>query len=184
MAQHYTTARPYAKAVFEAAEASNSADAWAQVLQSMTLVASNATVLQLLINPKVTFTELLDMFKSAANKYAQAAVTQLDKKLDNLLKLLHQQKRLAIMPDITELFLRMMAESRGIIKVDVFSAQELDDAQKAQMAAALAQRFNSEIELNYAINEELIGGALVRAGNWVLDGSVRGRLTRMGDSLL
>jgi len=183
MQHFYTTARPYAKAAFEEAVQNGQLQLWAELLQSLALIAQDDEVQSMLINPNVSSEALIDMFTAGAKQFADHAFTTLGEKVTNFLTLLRKNKRLALLPDIAELYLRMYAEQQGVVQVQVYSATALDDSQRAELETSLSKRFNSDVKPTYSIDETLIGGALIRAGNWVMDGSIRGKLNRLNEHL-
>lgn len=183
MAHNYTVARPYARAIFMEAKAKGQFSEWQQSLEILRAVVWNYDVRRALSNPKISrdrWTTLLLEFVTDQVKNISASFKQ---ELENFLHLLSERKRLQLIPDIQTLFHALVLQNQGILNVEVFSAFPLEDAQKEKLLKELERKFNSKVQADYRSDESLIGGALVRAGNWVLDGSIRGKLERLAEGL-
>ena len=170
-------ARPYARAVFEIAKASGAYARWSYSLALMAAVVSNDSVAGLLDNPRLTR-------KDAGNLVIRACGEDIRDDEKNLLHLLAENDRLAELPMIATLYARFRDEAEGTVEAEVISAQPLSDAQKAAIAAALKQRLGREVQLNCSVNEDLVGGAVIRAGDLVIDGSAAEHLRQLSSSLI
>lgn len=175
MAHFYTIARPYAKAAFEEAKASNQLTRWADFLKQASLVTSDPQAHALLVSPELTADQWIKFFVDTLK------ITE--KSLINFIEVLAKNKRLNLIPDIAQLFLQFLAAEQGRVDIEVFSAADLTDQQKQNLQKALEQRFKAKIHIAYLQDPSLIGGALVRSGNWVMDGSIKGKLARLSESL-
>jgi len=176
MAEKATIARPYAKAAFEYAREHQSFDRWSQVLATAAAVVSDERAAHLLTNPRVKAEDLVDLI-------ADVCGGALDEHGRNFLLTLATNRRLALLPNIAELFETLRAEVENVLDVQLVSAVQLDDAQRQRMSEALKKRFKREIRLHCAIDLSLIGGAVVRAGDFVIDGSVKARLERLASAI-
>ncbi len=183
MAKHYTIARPYAKAVFEQAKADDQLETWSSVLQGLALTANDEQVIHLWHNPKVDDHVLNDLFFQVCLSSMKDLTGKLGDRLKNLIAVLVMEKRLEILPDIRDMYHRLLAAHKNIVEIDVISAFELDDAQQKQFYAPLEKRFNSQVSITFKEDKALISGALLRSGNWVLDGSIRGKINRLSETL-
>jgi len=105
---------------------------------------------------------------------------ELDDEGRNLLRLLAENDRLAVIPDIQQIYEGLRAEAEGEIEATVTSAFELGDEQRDRIAEALGKRLNRKVRIVSTVDKELIGGAIIRAGDLVIDGSLRGRVEKMG----
>lgn len=176
MSELSTAARPYAKAVFELARDNNQLPEWSEKLAFLAIVARDPTMRALLDSPTLTT-------EQAAQLIVDIAGDTLDTAGQNLIRLLAENKRLVVLPQIADQFEQYKREAEGKIETEVVSAAPLSEAQKNEIAQALGTRLGREISLVCTIDEELIGGAVVRAGDLVIDGSIRGRLASLANAL-
>lgn len=183
MAQLLTIARPYAKAVFEQALEDQQLEQWQIVLRVMSIVSRDARVQRLIHNPELE-KETLEHFYFDITLQAIPNLSDLVKtRLINLLKILILEKRLIAIPDINILYLRKLAEHEHRLRVRITSAQPLTEKQQKAIEAALRARFKLNMTVHYSEDSELIGGAVIRSGNWVMDGSVKTTLARLRRTL-
>jgi F-type H+-transporting ATPase subunit delta len=172
MADKSTIARPYAKAAFEQARDKGRLGPWSQALRTSAAVVGDSRVEALLGNPRVTPEEL-------AALVIEIAGAELDEQGRNFVSTLADNRRLALLPEISALFDELKGEAEGIVDVAVTSAAPLDDSERGKLAAALERRLGRSVRLQCATDPALIGGAVLRAGDMVIDGSLRGRLERI-----
>ncbi len=172
MADKSTIARPYAKAAFDEARDKGQLGPWSQALRTAAAVVSDSRVEALLGNPRVTPEEL-------AALVIEIAGPELDEQGRNFVRTLADNRRLALLPEISALFDELKGEAEGIVDVVVTSAAPLNDSERGKLAAAPERRLGRSVRLQCATDPALIGGAVLRAGDWVLDGSLRGRLERI-----
>lgn len=175
MAEASSLARPYAKAVFELAQQAGSFDDWSQRLQALAQVTENDTVQQAIAAPGVDQQQLVEAITAAAGSE--------DAQLRNLVALLAENGRLTASADMAEQYEALRAEAEKVTQAEVVSAAELSDAQRDAIAARLKEKLGTDVALTTSIDEALIGGAIVRAGDLVIDGSVRAKLERLASSL-
>jgi F-type H+-transporting ATPase subunit delta len=175
MAEQATIARPYARAAFEAASAAGALPQWDQVLARASACVADPRVAALIGNPRVNTADLLQMIAEVAG----AA----DIHERNFLELLTANRRLALLPAIAAQYRAMRADAENTLDVTVTSAMPLTPEQSAKLSAALATRLKRQIRLSTEVDAGLIGGAIVRAGDFVTDGSLRGRLERLAIGL-
>ena len=176
MADKTTIARPYAKAAFEEAKSTNQLGAWSDTLQTASIVVQDPRVQRLLGNPSVTNAEL-------AKLVADLSGPKLDCQGRNFVQTLADNRRLAYLPEISTLFNELKDEAEGVIDVTVTSAAPLDKTQQDTLAVALQRRLKRQIRLHCEVDPALLGGAVLRAGDLVIDGSVRARLDRIAYEL-
>src|SRR5579862_7228083 len=176
MADKTTIARPYAKAAFEEAKVHNQLEPWSETLRTASTVVQDARVQRLLGNPAVSNAEL-------AKLVADLAGPQLDGQGRNFVQTLAENRRLAYLPEISTLFDELKDEAEGVIDVTITSAAPLDKAQQDTVASALQRRLKRQIRLHSETDPALLGGAVLRAGDLVIDGSVRTRLERIAYEL-
>jgi F-type H+-transporting ATPase subunit delta len=176
MADKTTVARPYAKAAFEEAQKDKRLAPWAESLETAALVVQDPRVQVLLGNPTVSNDDLAKLVLDLAGK-------QLDEHGRNFVQTLAENRRLAYLPEISTLFDELKDEAEGVVDVTVTSAAPLENGQRETLAAALRRRLKRQIRLKCATDPTLIGGAVLQAGDLVIDGSVRTRLNRIAYEL-
>jgi len=175
MAEIATIARPYAEAVFKVADGEGKLTAWAEVLDRLAAVAENAAIRELLGDPNVTPDQLYGVLAGAAGDVPAEA--------QNLLRVLIENGRVAVLPVVRDLFVALKHEREGIVDAEIATAFPLDDAQLATLVSELEARFKRKVKPNVAVDQDLIGGIKVVVGDEVIDGSVRGKLAAMAAAL-
>jgi F-type H+-transporting ATPase subunit delta len=176
MADKTTIARPYAKAAFQEAKAANRLGPWSKALRIAATVVQDPRVRNLLGNPAVSNAEL-------AKLVIDLAGPQLDEQGRNFVQTLAENRRLAYLPEISTLFDELKDEAEGVIDVTVTSAAPLENGQLEALSTALQRRLKRQVRLQCETDPSLIGGAVLRAGDLVIDGSVRSRLDRIAHEL-
>jgi len=186
MADSNTIARPYAEALFELARAGGNLDGWSTSINVASDVMADGRVAKFLANPSLTDERRLDfltgLFRKAGGDSSVLAGD--DRQGRNFLKLLLEYRRIAVLPEIAEHFDALKAEVENTVDVTVTSATTLNEAQKQAIAEALKVRLGREVRLDAALDENLIGGAIIRAGDIVIDGSLRSRLQSLSNALV
>ncbi len=172
MAEKTTIARPYARAAFEIASAEGELRAWSEMLVAAGLIVNDPGVKPLLTNPHVTPEQVAGLVADICGKLV-------NKDRRNFLLLLAESYRLNVLAQIAEIFNRLRAEAENVIDVDITSVVPLDDKRKKAFVSALKKRLGREVNLRCATDRSLIGGAIIRAEDLVIDGSVRGRLEKL-----
>ncbi len=182
MAETTTVARPYARAAFEHAQARKGGlKKWSEVLAAAAAVAADPAMQNAFADPALTVPERADVFLDVVRSVAgDKAVSEA---FGNFVRLLAENRRLVLLPDIVAMFEALKAEAEKSIRAEVVSAFPIGDEQKTRLAAALKQRLQREIELEVTVDESLIGGAIIRAGDVVIDGSARGQLANFATAL-
>ena len=185
MADIATTSRPYARAAFSAAEdaarAGGAGGAGALAQWEEFLGVAGAAVLDpqlapLIGSPRVMPRELVQFLLELAGRPAGGAE-------QNLLSLLAENRRLRLLPEIAAQFAVLRAEAEGEADVELLTAMELTPEQLQTLTAALTQRLRRKVRIEQKLDRTLIGGAIVRHGDLVFDGSLRGRVERLGVAL-
>ena len=174
MADKSTIARPYAKAAFEVAGAGR-LGAWSEGLRAAAATVSDPRVQALLGNPRVLPRQLADLVAGVADR--------LDEDGRNFIRTLADNHRLECLPEVAARFDELKAEAEGTIEVEVTSATPLSEAQQRALAGALERRLRRTVHLRCTLDPALIGGASVRAGDLVIDGSLRSKLERIAHQL-
>lgn len=176
MSELATLARPYSSAVFKRAKETASAARWSEQLAFLSAVMNSKEMSALVDNPKVNKDRLTDMLLDVGKGH-------IDNEGVNFLKLLVQNNRLALLPDIAKLFEEQKAEDEGYIAVEVLTAFAFTKEAQQKFAATLEKTLSKKVHMNVTLDKSLIGGVLVRAGDRVIDGSVRGQLQNLQKAL-
>ena len=172
MSELTTAARPYARAVFETAQESGELADWSDALSLLGAVVSNKEVGQLLSNP--------NMAKQAgADALISLCDSKLNKKAENLVIMLSENNRLLLLPEVSAIFETLKDEAEGSVEARVATAKALTKAEEEAIAKALKKRLGRDVKLNVSVDESLLGGAIIHAGDLVIDGSLQGRLKKM-----
>jgi F-type H+-transporting ATPase subunit delta len=175
MAEATTIARPYAEAVFRIADQNGRLPAWSETLTNMALVAETPEMQQLIGNPQVTRAQLADLFI--------AACKGLDGNGMNLVRLLVDNGRLVVVPQIRDLFEELKREREGMLDAQIRSAFPMNEADTRALVVDLERKFGRRVKASVEVDPELIGGVMVVVGDQVIDGSVRARLAAMSAAL-
>ena len=173
MSQTLTLARPYARAAYQAARDTGSTGDWSQALAFAARVAADPKVNDLLGDPRLT---RADAVKLLSPDHASETVR-------NFLGLLAQNGRMKLLPEIAGLFEQYRAEAEQIVRARITSAAPMSEAELGSLTAALKRRFGREVEVETGVDASLIGGAVIDAGDVVIDGSVKGKLARLEAAL-
>lgn len=177
MAEAATIARPYAKAAFMAARDAKALPAWSAALQLGSAMMADPRVADLVTNPKLGLDQLVTLFAGLAG------TGDTDAHWQNFVRLLATNKRLEVFRDIAALFELLRAQYENELDVQVTSAVAMNAEEQAGMVAALKKRFRRDVRMSLAVDSSLLGGAVIRAGDLVIDGSMRGRLDRLASDL-
>ena len=176
MSELATLARPYAAAVFKRAKETHATAKWSQSLAFMSAVLMNKDISVVVDNPKVNKQRLLELMLDICQDH-------INDENENFLKLLIHNNRLNLLTPIAKLFEAYKAEDEGYIDVEVISAYSLSKEAKHDLTTTLEKTLGKKTHMNVTVDKSLIGGVLVRAGDKVIDGSIRGRLQQLAKRL-
>lgn len=176
MSELSTLARPYAEAVFRIAQGENDLAGWSARVQSLALIVSDAQLARLISDPAVSAEQVAGLLIEVAGSDLGASGA-------NFVHVLAENNRLSLLPEIYAQFEALKANAEGTLEATITSAQELTQAQIDDLVAGLKAKFNRAVNVQVAVDPELIGGAVVAIGDQVIDGSVKGRLQRMSFAL-
>ncbi|WP_227815217.1 F0F1 ATP synthase subunit delta [Nitrogeniibacter aestuarii] len=175
MAENVTIARPYAEAAFKQADGAGALGPWSEAIERMALAASDPQMMDLINDPKLGEDKLADLFVGV--------VGDLDDTQKNFVRVLVENERLQVLPEIRDLFVELKNEREGTLDADIESAFELDDATLNTLTQTLEAKFKTKLNVSVSVNPELIGGVTVTVGDDVIDASVRGKLANMAAAL-
>ena len=170
-----TIARPYAKAAFDFAVEKKAVDKWLTMLTFAAEVAQNAEIKDL-INSNLNAEKMAEVFLAVCGD-------QLDEQGQNLIKVMAVNGRLSVLPAVVLEFAALKAEQDREIEAEVVSATKLTKQQMAKIQASLEKRLDRKVKLNCSVDKALMAGIIITAGDLVIDGSVRGRLSRLAETL-
>jgi F-type H+-transporting ATPase subunit delta len=176
MSEAITTARPYAQAAFDEAQKLADLKGWSEALVYLAEAITHPEVRSVVTSPRVAKSKVESLMEGILGEQANAQQR-------NFVRVLVDNQRLLLLPEIVVLFESLRAEAEKTVNVVVDSAFELSDTQKEKIISSLKTRMGREIKLVCKVNKELLGGVVIRAGDKVIDGSARTRLGEMANAL-
>jgi len=171
-----TLARPYAKAAFELARSDDKLADWDEMLSAVAIATTDEVMANWLLSPHSTAEKAVEII-------VETLGADVDPRFQGFLGVLASNDRLSLCSEISRMFEQLRADAEKRLQVRVVSAVALQDADTERMRSALAIRFDREITLNNEIDSDILGGAIIYAGDQVIDGSILGRLKRLEVSL-
>ncbi|MEY4767594.1 MAG: hypothetical protein RL637_233 [Pseudomonadota bacterium] len=176
MSELLTLARPYSIAVFKLAQQHQQTQVWSEMLQLLAFVVQDSQIQLLINNPKISKSKLIQLFL----EITQGHFTEQGQ---NLLKLLISHNRLILAPQISILYEQHKAQVEGYIEVNVQTAYPFSDSEANSFKLSLEKRWAKTVHMNVSIEPSLIGGFRIKAGDQVIDGSIKGRLQQLAKRL-
>ncbi len=176
MAEKSTIARPYAEAIFQLADSKGQLKEWSDMLQTVALIVADADMHSVIGNTSVNKAQLAQLIIDVAGD----VLTDSGR---NLIKLLAENRRMDVVAEITAQFETRKAEAEKTVEAEMVSAQEVSAQQQTMIAEKLKVRLGREVSLKCAVDESLMGGAIIKAGDMVIDGSVSGQLNKLSVEL-
>ena len=169
-------ARPYANAIFSLAQEKGNMAEWSEQLQLLAAVIDDAQMAKIISDPAVSSDQLVELVVGVCGK-------NFTSESQNLVKLMVRNERLAAAKELSAQYQVLRDEAEQVIEAQLITASDVDEKQKEAIAAALSKRLGKSVKLNAEVDESLIGGAIVRAGDWVVDGSVKAQLSELVGAL-
>jgi F-type H+-transporting ATPase subunit delta len=176
MADAITIVRPYAVAAFRLAKEKKTLEKWSEMLGFAAAVASDPQMKAVIDNPKVVASDLERLFLSVCEK-------KLDKAGENMIKLLVEYGRLALLPEVATAFEELKALDEGVLEAEITAAVKPSDSEVKALVKRLETKFGKKIEASVKVDPEIIGGIKIVIGDTVIDASVRGQLQEMAYAL-
>ncbi len=176
MSELSTLARPYAEAVFRLAQSENDLAGWSSRVATLAAIVSDAQMANLIADPAISVDRIVALM-------VEVAGASLGERGANFVKVLADNDRLSLLPEIATQFETLKARAEGTLEATITSAQPLSQPQIDDLVAGLKAKFNRAVNVQVAVDESLIGGAIVTIGDQVIDGSVKGRLEKMAFAL-
>ncbi len=176
MAEKSTIARPYAEAIFSLAKEQSELKSWSGMLSDVATVAENETMKAVISNTNVGKSQLADLVLDICG-------SELSDQGKNLIRLLAENRRLSLLGEIAAQYEVLRAEEEKTIEAEVVSAFEVSDAQQKQIAEKLKARLGREVTLSCRVDQSLLGGVVIKAGDLVIDGSTIGQIRKLSIEL-
>ena len=176
MAERATIARPYAKAAFEYARDAKAFAEWSQGLKVAAEIVADPRVSVLSTSPSLTAADLAGFVTDLGGANFNGG-------MQNFVRVLAENHRLPLLPEIAAQYEELRAAVENTVDVEVTSAVALDAAQSENLKRALNERLKRQVRMQNSVDSSLLGGAIVRAGDLVIDGSLKGRLERLATEL-
>ena len=175
MSELITAARPYAKAAFLSASEHDAYDIWDEKLALLERVVSENKVKSVISGPRLSREEKVQLVIGLCHPVSE--------EVENFVKIMAENDRLSLMPQIRVLFEELRRYAGGVVKADVVSATELDEVKINKLRNALEKRFNKSVSVNVSTDQSLVSGVLIRVGDIVIDGSLKGRIEKLTHAL-
>lgn len=176
MSSEYTISRPYAKAAFEHAMANDKLVSWFEMLEGSAMIVQNKDFARLLKDPTVPSTSVLELLFSVGQ-------TAFDEDFKNFLSVLSENKRLSFLPHIFKHYEKLRSQAEQVVNVELTSAFPLSESHQLQFADVLKKRMKCEVILTCKSDQSILAGAVIKAGDLVIDGSLRGKIARLSDAM-
>jgi F-type H+-transporting ATPase subunit delta len=181
MEESKTIARPYAKAVFDIALANKQLNEWSKFLQACSQVVSNSEMANLISSPGA---DVKALAKSIYELAIEIANTKENKSFLSFVVVLAGNARLRVVSEISNQFDSKKRIEEGVVEVTITSAIDIGDESLSKIKQALKEKLNKSIEVIVEKDEQLIGGATIRVGDHMIDGSVRSQLSNLNRFLI
>lgn len=181
MSDFETASRPYSKAIFELAAEQKNLQFWSDVLQLAASLADDKSLQDLVAMPSILSSDVADMFVSVMSSVKDGP--EIDQNVKNMLALLAENDRLMALPEIAKGYEALKQEAEGSIEVFVTSARKLTVKQEKEIVKKMKHRLGKEVSITSEVDESLIAGAIIHAGDLVIDGSSRGQLSKLTSQL-
>ena len=176
MIEPTTLARPYARAAFEHARAAGDLAVWQTALSELAAITAEPKVAAAMRDPNQTAAQRAATLSGLAGDAVPSVVA-------HLLAIMADNGRLSLLPEVAMLFNQLKQAVESTVAVHVTSAYPLSDAETQQLADTMQKKLARSITLTSETDPSLLGGALIRADDLVIDGSVRGRLNKLSGTL-
>lgn len=176
MIEKKTLARPYAKAIFETAEAKHEFEKWSEMLNGLAAVAKDPQIGKWLSDHSIAPAELTELFTAALNN-------TLNEEAKELIRMLSERRRLMILPEIAELYAQLREEAEKMLRGTCVTAIPLTEAQTKHFSAVLEKHLGYRVQLSCHVDPSLVGGFIIQAGDRVIDGSLLGRLNKLKEAM-
>ena len=176
MSESSSIARPYAQAIFELARDAGNFEHWSENLKNLSDIVNLPDMQAVLSDPRIARNQVLDIVLKIGE-------SEFDELTQNFVRVLSHYRRLPSVPQIAQQYETLRAAEQGIIDAELETAYEIDDNQLSQLIDAMQNKLGRKVRLTRKLNADLIGGVVIRAGDWVIDDSIRARLDKLSSTL-
>ncbi len=177
-----TIGRPYARAIFNIASKDDSYSSWSEALSILTLIILDEDTVSFLGRPDITNEVRVNFIFEAAKSIKDLSIFS-SPQFINLIKLLAENGRLFSIKNISSQFDILKSNKENVVKAKIVSAVKVDEGLVTKITKSLEKRFDKKIELELEIDSNLLGGAIIKADDMVIDGSIKNHLKQLGKSL-
>jgi len=177
MADNASIARPYAKAIFDLAQENDAFAAWSETLTKLAAISQDADFANLVNDPKVSSDQVTSLLK-------ELTADGLPSGGENFINLLVSNDRTLALAEVKQQFTALVAKAQATVNAEVVTAMALNDRQKEALSSALEQRLGLKVKLRETVDNSLVGGAVIKAGDLVIDGSAKGRIEKLTSALM
>lgn len=177
MAELHTLARPYAKAVFELAQEAGALPRWSETLKALSTVVADSRVSSLLSDPRLSRSEVVGLL-------GQVLGEKLDAQGRNFLSLLAENNRIAALPAIADEYETLRAAAEKRVDVEITTAAAVAETQQQALIGAIRKRLSRDVQVTWKTDAALVAGAVIRAGDLVIDGSIAGELAQLRQAVI
>lgn len=183
MAENITLARPYASAAFDLAVETGRLDAWSQALAAAASAAQTDEFQSLIGSPHVRAGQLADLLGDVVTQALGGRLDEVELQAGNLFRVMAENGRLQVLPEVARRFDELKAEKENVLDVQLVSAKPMGEGLRHKFTMALEKKLGRSVRLNCEVDEQLIGGAIIKADDMVIDGSLRGRLEKLAGAV-
>src|SRR3989344_2503120 len=172
-------ARPYAKAVFAEAQAQKTLTIWESVLQVLDIAVQTPELSHLIKDPVIAGESVIAFLMDIVRRSVKDIHSDAQQQVENFLNCLWENKRIPVLPSVYKIFHELRLSQEKVVEVDIISAFSLSEGYKKKFKERLEIKLGSGISITYSQDESLIGGAIIRTDQWVMDGSAKGKLAKL-----
>ncbi|MDD4913827.1 MAG: F0F1 ATP synthase subunit delta [Methylococcales bacterium] len=176
MAELSTLARPYATAAFKRAKQTDSVAAWSEALQFLSTLGQDKDLLAIVRNPRAGKENVSKLLFDICGEH-------IDGEAKNLLKLLIENGKVELLPTISTLYEELRADDEGYVNVELYSAFPLTKVEQSKYNAMLEKQLQKKVKAVVSVDKSLLGGILAKAGDKVIDGSIKGQIHQLAKRL-
>lgn len=179
MIENFASARPYVKAIFTLAKEQNKLNEWNDILDLLSVLAKDASVINLLKNPRVEYAKQWDFLASVSTQLLQNNQLSVTPEVMQLLQLLLMKRKIELLPTIANLYKKSLAKFEGIFPAKVVSALPLNVSMQNALKNSLQEKYGFKVTLEFKVDPQIIGGVIINVNDQVIDGSVLGQMQRL-----
>jgi F-type H+-transporting ATPase subunit delta len=176
MAEISTIARPYAQAIFDLAKDQKKLNDWSEMLKLLSGVVENDSIKSVIQDSKILESDKEKLLFNICQK-------KISGECENLIKLLIENKRLLVLPFISDAFESLKANEENSVSAKIIVATKITKKETDEIVKNLEKKLNKKIEASVEIDESILGGSVITVGDTVIDASVKGQLQSLAFSM-